>query len=155
MTITVHKDSHCDHNLSQAQFDYVLKEFVASTEYDPEHPKVITKSITLPPEFGYVPCALHGPIMGQAPVKDDEVVLGYRGSRRWPSRLVDRPVQMVPMVTIIVGPYDGEPLVLYTMYGGPPAPREVGDPNLTGQDIDESRKFWAEHALARDLTRTA
>lgn len=38
--------------------------------------------------------------------------------------------------------------VLYTAYGGPCAPREPGDPNIKSWDeLLESRKFWAEHAL--------
>lgn len=37
--------------------------------------------------------------------------------------------------------------VLYTAFGGPLAPQEPGDPGC--KDVEASRRFWSEHALAR------
>ncbi len=37
--------------------------------------------------------------------------------------------------------------VLYTAFGGPPTPQEPDDPGC--KDVEASRRFWAEHALAR------
>lgn len=147
--IAIVKDSHCDHNFDLLQIEYVLGQLSgAPTD------KVTVRQVQLPAGLGRVPCALHGPIMGQPPVPDSEVGLTHRGQRTWPSRLVDRPVQMVPDVTVIVGPHEGQ-LVLYTMYGGPQAPREPGDPMIPDAELAEARKFWAEHALAKNPGRTA
>jgi hypothetical protein len=39
--------------------------------------------------------------------------------------------------------------VLATVYGGPEAPRELEDPNLTDNAaIEASAGFWAHHALS-------
>ena len=55
---------------------------------------------------------------------------------------------LVRTVTVIAGPHEGDPCVLYTAYGGPCAPREPGDPTIASWDeLLESRSFWAKHAL--------
>ena len=39
--------------------------------------------------------------------------------------------------------------MLFTAFGGPLAPREPGDPDMTdAKEIAESKKFWSEHALS-------
>jgi hypothetical protein len=38
--------------------------------------------------------------------------------------------------------------IVYTMYGGPLAPQEPGDPGC--RDVDASKAFWSEHALTRE-----
>ena len=40
------------------------------------------------------------------------------------------------------------PCILYTVFGGPIAPKEPDDPTLTDEQRPESIAFWAEHALA-------
>lgn len=78
----------------------------------------------------------------------DEVFLDRRGDRSWESRLVRATPVQTRLVTVVAGPHDGSPCVLYTAYGGPQAPREPGDPNIRD---DAERKacvaFWSEHAL--------
>ena len=37
--------------------------------------------------------------------------------------------------------------VLYTMYGGPVAPQEPGDPNC--KNLGDSEAFWSQHALSK------
>jgi hypothetical protein len=135
----LHKDSHVDHGLSQAILDWLLAHFADRTEFTLE-------TVELPADLGTVPCGLHGPIMGDEPVGDAEVVLERRGDRSWTSRLCDRPVRQVRTVSVIAGPYDGQPCVLYTTYGGPVAPQEPGDPDC--KDQDASREFWSTHALS-------
>jgi hypothetical protein len=36
---------------------------------------------------------------------------------------------------------------LHTVYPGKPAPREIHDPQLTGEQMRESVNFWARHAI--------
>ncbi len=92
-------------------------------------------------------CALVGPIMGDAPVNDEAVEMAPRGDRDWNSRMHRT---MTPrettLLTVIAGPHEGEPCVLYTCYPGPQAPQEPDDPAC--RDVETSQAFWAQHALA-------
>ena len=171
----MHKDSHLDHGLTEAQIAHVLARFADREAFTLE-------TIELPPEIGTVPCGLHGPIMGDLPVSDAECVHAKRGERAWTSRLVDRAPRQVRTVTVIAGPHDGEACVVYTMFGGPLAPQEPGDikaqkdaieaqrlgpPGMPLSDLSDehkaltvkrdalreklgpSRAFWGEHALSK------
>jgi hypothetical protein len=150
MTVVIGAESHCDHGLTQEQLRYVLGQF--TEDGVPGGQPAIVREVELPPELGLVPCALHGPIMGQPPVRDDEVTMRPRGPRPWPSRLVGRPAQWTNRVTAVVGPHtvgtQEHPMFLYTVYGGPEAPREPGSPGLAGQHLQEAVEFWSVHALA-------
>lgn len=115
-----HKDSHLDHGLTEAQIAHVLARFADREAFTLE-------TIELPPELGTVPCGLHGPIMGDDAVSDAECVHATRGERAWTSRLCERAPRQVRTVTVIAGPHDGEACVVYTMFGGPPAPQEPGE----------------------------
>jgi hypothetical protein len=137
MSIKRHKDSHLDHALTEAQIQYILG--LSAPEGT-----VNVQTVELPAELGTVPCGLFGPCMGDAPVSDSEVEMVTRGNRKGASRTVAREPRQVRQVTVITGPHDGEPCVLFTAFGGPSAPREPFE-----DDSEESRKFWAEHALAR------
>lgn len=163
-----HKASHFDHGLSDAQVDFVMKRFADRDAF-------LIETVELPEELGTVPCGLHGPLTGGAPVEESEVTYAKRGTRAWASRLVDRPLTQVRTVTVIAGPHeekcercDGEgqigswkaaipcscdggkikhACIVYTMYGGPLAPQEPDDPGC--KDVVASRTFWAAHALSR------
>lgn len=131
-------ESHLDHGLTAAQIDYVFERFADRVGF-------FVGTCELPAELGTVPCGLHGPLMGDAPVTDAE--LTPRAGRAWPSRLVDHPPRPTRLVTVIAGPHEGEPCALYTAFGGPLAPQEPGDPNC--RDVAASETFWAVHALSR------
>lgn len=149
--ITVLPGSHTDHAMSAAQRAYALE--VASTRVKPGELSITT--VTLPEELGTVPCDLYGPLMGDPPVGEEEVRWACRGSRPHPSRLVDRPSRQVRTVVVVAGPVKGTPMALFTMYGGLPAPREPGDKSLESaseNEREESRAFWAVHALAAPTT---
>lgn len=135
-----HEDSHVDHGLTEAQLDHLLARFADREGF-------FLETITLPPELGTVPCGLYGPMMGDPAIREDEVIRARRGERAWDSRLVDLPPRQQHEVTVIAGPHDGHPCVLYTAFGGPAAPQEPGDPYC--KDLVESAAFWKEHALAR------
>lgn len=134
-----HADSHLDHGLTPAQVEHVFALFVGRTGF-------FIETIELPENLGTVPCGLYGPAMGDAPVAEDAVTYRRRGDRAYTSRmLVDHWPRQTTKVTVIAGPHDGQPCVLYTAFGGPVTPQEPGDP--TCKDADASAKFWAQHAL--------
>jgi hypothetical protein len=84
--------------------------------------------------------------MGDEPVDEREVVRIVRNGRPCESRMIERAMRPVRIMTVIIGP-DG---MLYTAFGGPPAEREPGDPSLA-EDPDALRAaqaFWKLHALA-------
>lgn len=154
----LHRDSHTDHALTPAQLSYVLERFG-------DHQTPIKTTVEMPEDLGTAPCALYGPTVGDAAISETEVTHANRGSRAWTSRLVDRPARGSRMLTVIAGPHDGEPCVLYTVFGGPLAPREPGEVTRDLEraiasgagivaierlrtELGESEAFWSEHALA-------
>jgi hypothetical protein len=142
--------SHLDHALTPAVVAYITARFAGRDAF-------FIETITLPythngealPE---VPCGLHGPLMGDAPIPESECTYQVRGERPGPSRMTARPVRTVRTLTVIAGPHEGEPCVLYTAFGGPSAPREPFDAALQGPDASEAKAasvaFWGEHALS-------
>ncbi len=138
MTIEKIPESHVDHSLSALQLLFVLSQEAPAGE-------VIVQTVEFPVELGTVPCGLYGPAMGDRPVLEHEVEYRVRGERDGVSRLlkcgVTRPTRMVTVISG-PGPDESKPCVLYTAFGGPAAPRELFE-----DDGDESREFWAEHAL--------
>jgi hypothetical protein len=135
-----HADSHVDHGLTEAQLQYLLDRFADRESF-------FLETVELPEDLGTVPCGLWGPIMGDPPVGDDMVVRERRGTRPYSSRMVDRGTRPTRQVTVIAGPHDGQPCVLYTAFGGPQAPQEPDDPGC--KDPDASTTFWRDHALAK------
>lgn len=135
------KDSHIDHNLTEAQVAFIADKFA-------NHQIFFIETFELPEELGTVESALHGPIVGDEPVPEAEVHYIIRGNRKCASRMVKRPVRQMRTVTVIAGPHEGK-CILYTAYGGPCAPREPGDTGLSSwEQIVEAREFWAKHALS-------
>lgn len=135
--------SHVDHGLSLDQLAYVLSLLVDRDGF-------FIETVELFEELGTVPCGLHGPLMGDAPVPEHETFCDKRGSRTWFSRFCERPLRRTSKVTVIAGPHEGNPCVLYTAFGGPLAPQEPGDPGIADnpEKLAVSRAFWAEHALS-------
>jgi hypothetical protein len=135
-----HADSHLDHSITADQLAWLCDSMAG-------HDAFVIETLELPPELGTVPCGLFGPVMGDEPITDDAPVVNYpRAGRDWPSRLVDREPRQVRLVTVVAGPHDGHPCVLFTAYGGPCAPQEPDDPRC--KDPVASRAFWSTHALA-------
>jgi hypothetical protein len=133
--------SHLDHGLNEAQIAHIAERFKDREAF-------FIETIYLPESLGSVMCGLHGPIVGDMPVPDDECILQTRPPREYTSRLCMRAARVVQGVTVIAGPHAGEPCVLYTVYGGPAAPREPGDPDLPEEQREASIAFWAQHALS-------
>lgn len=153
-----HKDSHLDHGLTPDVVDYLLARFKTRDAF-------FIETVEIPAELGTVPCGLYGPLMGDAPIGDDEVYFARRGDRDYDSRLVDRYPRPSTKVTVIAGPHDGEACVLYTAFGGPLAPKETIELERElavskvvrfgiRDEIAASRKFWGEHALAQPKVKS-
>ena len=136
-------ESHLDHGLTPAHVDWVLRRCADRTSF-------FIESFELPVELAGLSSAIYGPIAGDPPVDEADVVYAVRGERSGTSRLVRLPARTSRVVTIVGGPGDDGSMVLYTSYGGPAAPREPGDPSIAGnaEALAESRAFWAQHALA-------
>jgi hypothetical protein len=137
--IQIHPDSHLDHGLTDAQRDHVLAQFADKTGF-------FIATVTLPEGLGTVPCGLH------LDVPESEVHYAARGEREYTSRLCNRGTRPVREVTIIAGTDRDNPddptVYLFTMFGGPLAPKEPGDPRLTDAERPESEAFWARAALS-------
>lgn len=133
-------DSHTDHALTAAHVAFVLAAFG-------ERDRFFLETVELPADLPGLPCDLHGPAMGDAPVPDAECRSEVRGTRAGPSRICDREPRTTRTLTAIGGVHNGE-CILFTAFGGPAAPREPWDPSLTGSAFAESVDFWAAHALS-------
>lgn len=136
-------DSHVDH-VSAAILAHVTERFAGRDAF-------FIESFDLPEGVGTLECGLYGPVMGDVPVTEAEATYTLRPGRKCATRgLKGAMMRPTRTITVIAGPDNqGNPCVLYTVYGGPVAPREPGDPTIPNwEGIEESRKFWAEHALA-------
>jgi hypothetical protein len=143
MSIAKHKDSHLDHNLSEAQLAFVLSQ-------TPTGDGVAVFTVAMPAELGTLPCGLYGPAEGDSAITESETSRAVRGNRKGESRMVSKPLRYTSQVTIIAGPHDGHDWVLFTSYGGSAAPREPFEfaDDDDSKDARDSRDFWAAHALS-------
>jgi hypothetical protein len=135
--------SHLDHNLTFGILKLLLEKFGENEGFS-------IQTFDLP-EGVTLPSGLYGPAAGDPPVPEDVVTRASRNGRPTLSRMVDRPTRPVTTAVAIMGPDGKGQTVLYTVYGGVPAPREPDDPSLTQAteaERQESRDFWAVHALA-------
>lgn len=128
--------SHLDHDLTPAHVAWLTSHFADRTGF-------FLETVELPAELPPLTCALHGPLVGDAPVPESEVSYRRRGDRPGASRLCARPPRPTRLLTVIAGPEGEDP------FGGPAAPREPFDLSLGGGEVLEaSRAFWSEHALS-------
>lgn len=138
---TIHRESHTDH-LTMTQIAWVLAALEGRDGF-------FIETLTMPVEIGSTINALYGPACGDPPILDAETYEDVRPPRKHLSRLkIDSPKRKTQQITAICGPHDGQPCVVYTIYGGPLAPKEPTDPTLQEKDREESIKFWSQHALA-------
>lgn len=162
MSIKIHKDSHVDHGIPREVIHFVLGTFRDRSEFFIET-VALPDSIELrhgldhwPAPGGWcgdmkvksIPCGLH------LDVPESEVYYAERGDRKYTSRLCRRPPRMVREVTVVAGPHPEDPsagMILFTMYGGPQAPREPGDPSIEGKAIEESKAFWKAAAISQPV----
>ena len=93
--------------------------------------------------------ALYGPRSGDEPVAEADVFYAKRSEDRPESRMIDLPKRPTRKVTVI-GMAEPDGVVVYTIYGGPAAEREPGDPSIANDpELTRAAKaFWSKHALA-------
>lgn len=136
----LNQDTHTDH-VSPEILEWLLFKFWDKDAF-------FIETIDLPEGLPTIDCGLHGPIMGDDPVPEEEVTYRARGGRSWVSRVVNRPTRPTRQITVIAGPYEGDPCVMYTAFGGPSTPKEPHDPTLEPSQQGNSLVFWSEHALS-------
>jgi len=136
--LKISKESHLDHGLTLGHIQWILKTYGDKEGF-------FIETMEFPKELGLLDCGLHGPCMGDEPIKESEVIYEVRGKREGKSRLIDRPSRKSNEITIIAGPHGEDKCLLYTCFGGPQAPKETFD----APESEESRYFWANHALSK------
>ena len=144
------QDSHLDHQgLTIGHLVHILGLFKDRYGFFKE-------TITLPPNLPRLMCGLYGPSMGDEDVPDDAVEDLARSPRTWTSRILKSSTGLMArptsVITVVAGPDDKHnPCVLYTIYGGPQAPREPGDPSIFATvEFGTSVLFWKKHALVKE-----
>jgi hypothetical protein len=134
-------ESHFDHGVTPAHIDFIKEKFADKTGF-------FIETVQLPAKLPSLQDALYGPLVGDKPVVESAVHYAVRGIRPGESRMIDKPMRETRIMTVIAGPHDGKPLVLYTAFGGKLAPKEPFDPTLNPAQKAESEAFWSQHALA-------
>lgn len=155
VSLSISPESHLDHlaDLSDEETEAVLTsvrrawaDFCHGCPPGSQGPWVL--AAVSPVEFY---STLVGPVAGDPPVPEEDVVYRVRPGRQWASRMVSNTDKYKPKATnnlvVVVGPHQGLPYLLYTVYPAPAAHREPGDTHLTGDDLENSRAFWRIHAL--------
>jgi len=144
--LAIHSRSHLDHGLSKMHLDWLLAHYSSRTT-------PILETIDLPDDLPELESGIWGPLAGDPPVAEEDVVYRVRGDRPRPSRMVARPMRPTRFLTVIAGPRGREPLSLYTAFGGPLAEREPWDASLWVGSTEHQRavEFWRRHALSLDM----
>lgn len=141
---------HRDHDLTEHALDRAEDALTDALSGAPDG-EVRVAVFTLDADEPGIPCGLHGPAMGDTPVRDFEVQMVARGTRPWPSRMLHcGALPRTVWFGAVVGRSHNGSVEVFTAYGGPIAPREPQDPSMTDEaERAYSRAFWAVHALTR------
>lgn len=134
--------NHSGHGVTPAQMRYVR----AQLELVLTKPGPFIVRIELPAELGTIQNGLHGPVCGDDPIEDDDVVFCVRSPRDYADRCIDRPFRQVDYVHAIGELGESGFCLIETVFGGPVAPCHPDDPKCS--DVDSSKHFWASHALS-------
>lgn len=142
--LTLHKNSHLDHGVSQALIAWILERYANRVAF-------FIETVVVPEELASgLETGIWGPIEGDGVIPNEEVTWTVRGERQWASRMCDRPKRPTRFLTVIAGPRGDEPCSLYTAFGGKSAPREPWDLGLaTKEERQQSMDFWCQHALCK------
>lgn len=130
------KESHLDHGLNEDHIKFIKDKFGKRDSF-------FIETVELPEHLPSLKSALYGPVCGDAPIPEEKVHYKKREGRDGPSRMIFAEMRDSRKLTVIAGPHEGEACILYTAFGGPLAPKEVFE-----DESQESKRFWAEHALA-------
>ena len=129
--LTIAAASHLDHGLTPEHIVWLLETFADRNEF-------FIETVDIPAHLPAVTSALYGPVMGDLPIAESEVWYTIRGGRRCASRVLASAAAPRPtrMLTVVAGPHEGAPCVLFTAYGGYAAPREPGDTTIPSWEAD-------------------
>jgi hypothetical protein len=148
--------THNDHGINSKQLALVQE---CLTQI-PQKDGFFIQEIEIPDTAGPVICGLYGPVMGDEPIDNEDVAMIRRGNRPYKDRTVCRPFRLSNIVQVIgikaTRQYMSNARAvaevhynLFTVFGGPLAPKNPNDLSLTNDEIEEARSFWAVHALSR------
>ena len=129
-------ESHVDHALPNKVWDQVEK--LSGSGF-----QIVELKLDNP-----IPCGIVGPSTNTQ--RPDKVDMVQRVGRDGLTPMVDIPKEGMPTtlrVTVVAGPNGGSDFYLYTAYAGSVAPKEPWD---VPDDLQESIKFWNEHALIKE-----
>ena len=140
MGYEVTEETHLDHGVSRKVQEWVLDQIKDNEGF-------CIGTFDLPMHLSSLQSGLYGPLMGDPPVQPEDVYHKQRGDRPGESRMVSLPLRPTRKVTVVAGPHEGRDIV-YTIYGGPCAPREPFDSSLNESDRREAETFWSQHALS-------
>ena len=137
---------HADHGITGDQINHIQEALVKNTENG-----FFMTEIIIPEELGTVPCSLYGPLMDDGDVPRAAVKMIKRSEDRPADPLLvgfkTRPVDYVQVIGI--RDMKADSFQLFTIYGGPAAPRNPLDESIeTDKERLEAQEFWASHALA-------
>lgn len=114
--------------------------------YLPPVPGFFALTAPIPDNHPDVLCGLHGPCMGDAPVKDDEADWRTLEGRPHALRVCKREPRFVRKLTMIGLAHPDKTVELFTSYGGPIAPKSPMDKTCSSSELMASHNFWAQHA---------
>jgi hypothetical protein len=173
-SFAIHADSHLDHldhllaHEREQLFAWLDERFVERRIERANWPRAVLQSDLRKPivaTFTGSPVKLYsdlrGPSCGDREITEDLVQYRVRPGRRNTTRALLAftddlggvcwnlaQLRTVDVVTVVIGEHAGQERVLFTVYGGQPAPREPGDTAIASwEELEASRKFWAVHAL--------
>lgn len=140
------KVHHADHGVPFSTLEWALERIAPTAGF-------FAVTVDLPDGHAPLLSALYGPLAGDPPVEDEDVVYVQRTPDRPLSRMVrrpPRPTHRLTVIGIVTGEGDDKGAVLFTAYGGELAEREPGDGSLVPGSPEHARAaaFWAVHALA-------
>jgi len=142
--------AHDDHGLSSAHLD-----FIDQVSHNFDCRESISKTVHyMPSELERLSCELHGPVCGDYPVSESEVIYRRRNGRPGLSRLTYREPRPADYMTIISTRDKNKELIILTAYGCMNgkverlAPRECWDVGMKPYETLKSAEFWMSHALS-------
>jgi hypothetical protein len=75
---------------------------------------------------------------------------GYRRQRSIPSHLIEGKKESTNSLCFAGWWVTSAEFRLHTLYPGTPAPREIHDPEISLDELDEAVRFWSRHAIIVD-----
>ena len=136
--------AHDDHPITDQQMEWIQTHPDLLAE---PNGTFLIKVLTMPEELGTIPSGLYGPVAGDDPVKEEDVVYFTRGDRKDKSRKINLPNRPARNICVI----GRKGIVAFTIYGtqsSEPSPKEPFDSFANEEERQKSIDFWSRHALS-------